>query len=107
RTMTRRPVAPGNMSLGEALGASAPLQGLMERVRDSNARHEALRDLLSPDLLAQLRPGPLDETGWTLLVEHSAAAAKLRQLVPRIGAHLQGKGWPLVEVRLKVRPRGR
>ena len=93
------------MSLGEALGGSAPLQSLLQRLTQSTARHKSLRNLLSPDLLAQLRPGPLDEEGWTLLVEHSAAAAKLRQLVPRIDAHLRAAGWPPVEIRLKVRPR--
>src|SRR4051812_40228214 len=103
--MAQRPVAPGNMSLVTALNGSAPLQSLMQRLKESGARFESLRSLLPADLLAQLRPGPLDESGWTLLVEHSAAAAKLRQLVPRIESHLLAAGWSAAEIRLKVRPK--
>ena len=103
--MARRPIAPGNMTLSAALGGSAPLQSLLQRLHESGSRFESLRGVLSPDLLAQLRPGPLDESGWTLLVDHSAAAAKLRQLLPRIDAHLRAAGWSGVELRLKVRPR--
>ena len=40
---------------------------------------------------AELRPGPLDEAGWTLLVPGGAAAAKLRQLRPALEAALNAK----------------
>ena len=53
-----------------------------------------------------LQAGPLDEAGWSLLVANSAAAAKLRQMLPQLQAELQHHGKPVAEIRLRVR-RGR
>jgi hypothetical protein len=93
------------VTLASALGDSAPLADLMRRMRDSRARLEAVAGLLPTDLQGEVRAGPLDSAGWTLLVTHSAAAAKVRQLMPLFEAALRGAGWPECAIRIKVLPR--
>ena len=93
--------------LNAALRDCEPLTGLLQRVRQS----QALLDTLLPLLPAPLRPlvqaGPLDDAGWSLLVANSAAAAKLRQMLPHLKAELQHFGHPVAEIRLRVRRSGR
>jgi hypothetical protein len=96
---------PPSVPLGTALDRSAPLTGLLQRVRESRERFEAVAGLLPPGLREGMRPGPLDDTCWTLLVPHAAAAAKLRQLVPALDAALRGRGWPGPAIKIKILPR--
>jgi len=96
-----------SLSVSRALGASAALASLLARVRESEARLAAVRGLIAPELAATVRAGPLDDKRWLLLVEHAAAAAKLRQCVPQIEAALLARGFTGPEVRIKVRPRSR
>jgi hypothetical protein len=77
----------------------------MARLRESQQRHAAIADLVPAALLAQMRPGPLDAEGWSLLVDNGAAAAKLRQLLPRLQEALKASGWPEPPIRVKVLPR--
>jgi hypothetical protein len=91
--------------LARALDSSTSLAGLLARVRESEARLEAIRPALPEGLAAALRPGPLDDQAWVLLVDHASAAAKLRQCLPHVQAALAAAGWPGPEVRIKVRPR--
>jgi len=93
------------LPLARALDASPSLAGLLARVRASEARLAAILPALPPELAATLHAGPLDDSAWTLLAEHAAAAAKLRQCLPRVEATLAEQGWPGVAVRIKVRPR--
>jgi hypothetical protein len=86
----------------DALAQSAPLAGLLQRVRDSQARYAAIKAVLPGQLASQATPGPLDETGWTLLARNGAAAAKIKQCVPRLQASLTEQGWPALEIRVKV-----
>jgi hypothetical protein len=44
----------------------------------------------------------VDGTSWCLLVTGNAAAAKLRQLLPALQAHLRSRGWEVNSIRLKV-----
>ncbi len=92
--------------LDAALRNSEPLAGLLQRVRQS----QALLDHIAPLLPAALRPlvkaGPLDDAGWSLLVANSAAAAKLRQMLPQLLAELQKRGASVPEIRLRVRRGG-
>lgn len=90
------------MPLSAALGGNATLAGLMQRLRQSQARLEAVRTLLPTPLLEAVRPGPLDDTAWSLLVPNAAVAAKLRQWLPRLQEHLEAQGWPAVEIRLRI-----
>lgn len=96
--------APHSLPLASALGQSEPLNSLLRRVRDSRARLDTVVDLLPEALRPAVRPGPLDEAGWALLVADSSAAAKLRQLMPALESALLAAGWPAVPVRIKVLP---
>jgi hypothetical protein len=53
-------------------------------------------------MLSQVKPGPVDEEGWSLLAANAAVAAKLRQLRPRVEQRLQEAGWAPATVRIKV-----
>ncbi len=90
------------LSLQEAAEASPALANLAAQVRES-ARHLAdVSPVIPPPLRAAVQAGPVDGEGWCLLVKGSAAAAKLRQLVPLMEARLaQAAGRP-VRIRLKV-----
>lgn len=91
--------------MGTALDRSEPLAGLLQRVHESRARFEAVAGLLPAGLREGMRPGPLDDTCWVLLVPHAAAAAKLRQLLPALDAALRERGWPGPAIKIKVLPR--
>ncbi len=95
-------LVPHQVPLTAALQGSEPLAGLLHRIRQSQARLDAIAPLLPPALRQAVRPGPLDDAGWSLLVANSAAAAKLRQMLPQLQAGLLAHGWPAVEIRLKV-----
>jgi hypothetical protein len=84
------------------LQRSAPLAHLRQRLQDSNARLAAIRDLLPPGLALQVKAAPADEDGWSLLVANAAAAAKLRQLVPRLEERLRQRGWQSRSIRIRV-----
>ncbi len=106
--MSKRPEPPartGALALGEALDHSIELGQLMARLEASRRRFETIRNLLNAELQAAVRPGPLDETGWTLLADGSAAAAKLRQLLPHLQKQLQAAGHAELALRVKVQPR--
>ncbi len=94
------------LQLAAALDRSEPLVGLMQRVRESQARLAALSGLLPPALRAGIRPGPLDEEAWQLLVDNAAVAAKLRQLLPALEGELRAQGWNKPPIKIKVLPRG-
>ena len=80
---------PNTLPLSDALDRSEPLTGLLRRMQDSRGRLDTVAALLPETLRPAVRPGPLDEAGWVLLVGDSAAAAKLRQLMPALEAALQ------------------
>ena len=95
-------VAPLARPLGESLARDDTLAGLLARVRASQARLDALADVL-PGLLRQhLRAGPLDDDGWTILAANSAVASKLRHLLPTLAETLVAKGWQATSIRVKV-----
>ncbi len=98
----RQSVAPLARPLGESLAGDDSLAGLLARVRASQARLDALADVL-PGLLRQhLRAGPLDDEGWTILAANSAVASKLRHLLPTLAETLVAKGWQATSIRVKV-----
>lgn len=90
--------------LSTALAGNETLGSLLQRLRDSQARHAAIEPLLPAPLRPHVRAGALDETTWTLLADHAAAAAKLRQLAPELQAALTAAGWPAPPLRIKVSP---
>src|ERR1700748_1025897 len=95
-------VVPLARPLGESLARDDTLGSLLARVRASQARLDALADVL-PGLLRQhLRAGPLDDEGGTILAANSAVASKLRHLLPTLAETLVAKGWQATAIRVKV-----
>ena len=99
------PSPPQRTSVMDAIAQSDTLSGMLSLHQTSTAYLLALKGLLPPDLHAQVKAGPIDDTGWCLLVTHNAAAAKLRQWLPDIGAHLRSKGHQVQTIRIKVMSR--
>lgn len=96
-----------SVPLADALAESGSLGGLLARVRESEQRLREAAGALPPALLAHLKAGPLDDTGWTLLAASGAAAAKLRQCLPTVQRWLCERGWPDLPIRVKVQIAGR
>jgi hypothetical protein len=97
------------LTLEQAAQGSPTLARLAALARESSDRLRAITPLLPPGLRPQVQAGPIEGDSWCLLVPHAAAAAKLRQLLPALEAHLRTKGWQVNAIRLKVqtRPAGR
>ena len=98
-------MTPDALRMEQALRLSAPLARLRQRIDESNARFEAIRSALPPSLAAHVRPGPVDELGWSLLAANAAVAAKLRQLQPRLEDLVRERGWSVCAIRVKVESR--
>ncbi len=94
----------GTLALGAALDRSEPLARLLERVRESKARFAVVSALLPDGLRDAVRAGPLDDDGWSLLAAHGAAAAKLRQWLPKLEAALAEQGWPPRPIKVRIQP---
>jgi hypothetical protein len=98
----RQSVVPLAQPLAESLAGDGGLASLLARVRASQARLDALAEVL-PGLLRQhLRAGPLDDEGWTILAANAAVASKLRHLLPTLAETLVAKGWQATSIRVKV-----
>ena len=93
------------VTVQQATQASPTLADLAARVRDTQQRLRALDDLIPVELRSAVVAGPAEGDVWCLLVNGSAAAAKLRQLTPTLVARLQSKGWDVTSLRLKVQGR--
>lgn len=96
---------PDSLAIADALERSAPLAHLRERLQDSNARYAAILSVLPSTLALHVKPGPVDEEGWTLLTANASVAAKLRQLEPRLQDVLRQRGWQGSPIRIKVQSR--
>lgn len=97
-----RPAGDGTLHLSAALDGSQPLARLLERLQASRACFDAACELLPGPLRAQLRPGPIDDQGWTLLAANGATAAKLRQMLPMLQAQLRRRGHAVAAIRIRV-----
>lgn len=104
-TSTFKPSVPDVPGLTNALARSGPLASLMQRLQASQQCLEAVRAVLPEAMAAHVRPGPLDEEGWTLLAANSAVSAKLRQLQPRLMDALHQKGLKVNAIRVRVQTR--
>jgi hypothetical protein len=90
------------VSLQQAADESPTLAKLAQRARESGERLKAIEFLIPPSLRAAVRPGPIEGAEWCLLVDNSAAAAKLRQVVPALRSELGRRGCEVNSIRLKV-----
>ena len=93
------------VSVQQATKDSPTLAGLAARALDTQQRLRAVEDLIPAELRAAVQAGPAEGDTWCLLVDGSAAAAKLRQLAPALVVRLNAKGWAVSTIRLKVRGR--
>jgi hypothetical protein len=90
------------VTLQQATQESPVLARLTELSKDSQARLRAVEPMIPAVLRATVTAGPIDGPIWCLIVNNSAAASKLRQLLPSLAAHLRAKGWEVNAIRLKV-----
>ena len=93
------------VTLQQAADDSPTLARLAELARESAERLRAVESLIPATLRPQVKAGPIDGSAWCLLVDGSAAAAKLRQVLPALQAHLCGRGWQVTAIRIKVQAR--
>jgi hypothetical protein len=88
--------------LHQAAEESPTLARLAQLARESGERLKAIEPLIPPALRGSVRPGPIDGSTWCLLVDSSAAAAKLRQLLPLLQSKLEHAGWQVTAIRLRL-----
>ena len=97
--MNRRHYA---ITLQQASAESPTLAMLTALTKDSSERLKAIEPLLPAGLRDTVRAGPIEGATWCLLVKSNSAAAKLRQILPALQAHLRVRGWEVNSIRLKV-----
>lgn len=95
------PQVPLPQSLATALDGSESLTSLGRRLAQSRRRFEAIAPLLPEAWGRELRPGPIDDEGWSLIVPNAAVAAKLRHHLPRLQAELRRRGWTELPIRVR------
>jgi Dna[CI] antecedent, DciA len=100
---THSPAVPLPVSLDRAIAASDSLTSLAARLRESEQRLAAIASLLPDTLAREVRPGPIDDEGWSLLVSNAAVAAKLRQLLPRLSDELRSRSFRDLPIRVRLR----
>jgi Dna[CI] antecedent, DciA len=99
----RQPTVPLPRTLAGALAGNPSLAGLAARLRESSERFEAIAPLLPDPLARELRPGPIDDEGWSLLASNAAVAAKLRHLLPRLADELRARSFRDLPIRVRLR----
>jgi hypothetical protein len=90
------------VTLMEAAQGSPSLARLTELTRESSQRLKTLQTLLPAPLRGAIQAGPIEGSEWCLLVSSNAAAAKLRQMLPALVAHLKSHGHGVEKIRLKI-----
>jgi hypothetical protein len=93
------------VSLLQATEGSPTLASLAARARDTSERLRAVEDLIPADMRLAVKAGPVEGKVWCLLVNGSAAAAKLRQVAPSLEARLRSRGWEVASIRIRVQSR--
>lgn len=106
--MNKRPheAVPPARPIRDALARCTPLAQLRARLDDSRRRFDLVVQRIPEAQRAHVRPGPVDDDGWTLLADNAAVAAKLRQLQPLLEQAQREQGWTAWTTRIKVRPPG-
>ena len=94
---------PLPVTLHSAIAASDSLTSLAARLRESEQRLAAIAPLLPDTLARELRPGPIDDEGWSVLVSNAAVAAQVRQLLPRLADELRARSFRDLPIRVRLR----
>lgn len=92
-----------SQTLEQVVDAAPTLSQLSAIARDTQNRLKAIAPLLPVSLRALVQSGSVEDDTWCLLVPNSAVAAKLRQTLPALCAHLRSKGWNVNTIRVKVK----
>jgi hypothetical protein len=90
------------VTLFQATQESPALARLTELTRDSVARLKAVEPIIPAQLRSAITAGPIEGSIWCLIVNSNAAAAKIRQFLPALEAHLRTRGWEITSIRIKV-----
>src|SRR6218665_3256274 len=98
-TMLRRHHA---ITLQQASEESPALARLTALTREPSARLKAIQTLIPAPLRPADTARPIEWSKGCLLERSNAAAAKIRQLLPALQAHLRSRGWEVNAIRLKV-----
>ncbi|MEJ8798940.1 DUF721 domain-containing protein [Trinickia caryophylli] len=100
-----KPSARRPQAVAEVLGRTDAFAALRAGVEQIAALERDLSTLLPDYLAASVEPGFVKDGTLTLFAAHSALAARLRHLEPRLLADLQQRGWNVRALAVKVRPR--
>lgn len=91
-----------SVTLLQATRDSPTLARLADLATESSARLTAVEALIPAAMRGAVRAGPIDGTQWCIVLNNSSVAAKIRQLLPSMQAHLRSKGWEVTAIRLKI-----
>lgn len=86
----------------QAVFGSNELQSIAVKAMESKERLRSVKPLLPATLHSSVEAGPIEGSTWCLIMKSSAAAAKIRQLIPSMQAHLRSKGWDVETIRLRI-----
>lgn len=90
------------ISVQEATRQAPTLNRLVALANQSSQLLKSVEGLIPEALRAAIQAGPLDAGQWCLIVNSSAAAAKLKHLLPTLQDTLVASGAPVSTIRLKV-----
>jgi hypothetical protein len=90
-----------SQTLEQVVDAAPTLAQLSAVARDTQNRLRAITPLLPTSLRSQIQSGGVEDDVWCLLAANSAVAAKLKQTLPALCAHLRAKGWNVNSIRIK------
>ena len=91
-----------SQTVEQVVDAAPTLAHLSAMARDTQNRLKAIAPLLPVSLRSLIQSGGVEGDTWCLLVPNSAVAAKLRQSLPALCAHLRTQGWDVQTIRVKV-----
>lgn len=91
-----------SQTLEQVVDGAPTLAHLSALARDAQQRLRAIAPLLPMSLRHVVQSGAIEDDTWCLLVPNSAVAAKLRQTLPALCAHLRTQGWHVNTIRIKV-----
>ena len=89
-------------SVTQILDGATSLSQLQALARDGQNRLQAILPLVPVTMRSLVQSGGIDGEAWCILVPNSAMAAKLRQFLPSLCAHLRTKGWNVQTITVKV-----
>lgn len=99
RSLNKEPLATLAVSW---LGSDQHGSQVLTTARNLIAVEHATKNALPPALALVCKVARIDRQQMTLAVPSAAYASKLRQLAPRILLLLNGSGWNLTEISVKV-----